>query len=377
MTLALPKKLFLPVELISDIGVDYEPLEQLLLEQKWREADRKTAAILLKILNREIEGWLRLRDIKKIPCRDLRTIDQLWVKLSNGRFGFSVQKRIWERIGGNTHATNKTWKRFGKSVGWYVETSDPISQLWSNWRKYIRWNNDWKFDYWDYDHIIDYIDDSDSPFPCFLLENIFIRVYNIVAIFPIKLLFELLIMNMINLLIFLVRITFAIFSFPIYVIFSLFLFCSQKFWFQKGSFPTIIKPGKGILMGKGAKVALIDMQEDMRLQDQVVNRASESYKRIEQNSDAYQMEANRWGQRAQNAMAQGEEYLAQEALEMQENYTEQANLLQSSLDERREELKSKKRKFRILKRKVSYVSLEILYWEISCLSSKLGECDIS
>ncbi len=351
-----------------------------MLEQKWREADRKTAAILLKILNREIEGWLRLRDIKKIPCRDLRTIDQLWVKLSNGRFCFSVQKRIWERIGGNTHATNKTWKRFGKSIGWYVETSDPISQLWSNWRKYIRWDNDWKFDYWDYEHIIDYIDYSDRPFPCFLLEKIFIGVYKIIIIFSIKTLFELLIMNMINLLIFLVRITFAIFSFPIYVIFSLFLlflFWFQKFWFQKGYFPTIMKPGKGILMGKGAKVALIDMQEYMRWQSQVVTRASESYKRIEKKSDAYQMEANRWGQRAQNAMAQGDEYLAQEALEMQENYTEQANLLQSSLDERREELKSKKRKLRILKSKVSYVSLESLDWEISCLSSKLGECDIS
>ncbi len=41
-------------------------------------------------------------------CEDLRTIDQLWVKYSNGRFGFSVQKRIWHSIGGNKYADYKT-----------------------------------------------------------------------------------------------------------------------------------------------------------------------------------------------------------------------------------------------------------------------------
>ncbi|WP_425335064.1 GUN4 domain-containing protein [Nostoc punctiforme] len=45
------------------------------------------------------------------PCTDLRTIDQLWVKYSNGRFGFSVQKRIWESVG-------KDYEKFGDRVGW-------------------------------------------------------------------------------------------------------------------------------------------------------------------------------------------------------------------------------------------------------------------
>ena len=38
--------------------------------------------------------------IVRFPCKDLKTIDKLWIKHSNGHFGFSVQKRIWESLGG-------------------------------------------------------------------------------------------------------------------------------------------------------------------------------------------------------------------------------------------------------------------------------------
>ena len=56
--------------------------------------------------------------IEKFPCEDLRTIDQLWVKYSNGRFGFSVQKRIYQSLGGTTKYYEKVWERFGDGVGW-------------------------------------------------------------------------------------------------------------------------------------------------------------------------------------------------------------------------------------------------------------------
>ncbi|MBW4600116.1 MAG: GUN4 domain-containing protein [Calothrix sp. FI2-JRJ7] len=31
-------------------------------------------------------------------CQDVYTIDSLWVKYSGGRFGFSIQKQIWESL---------------------------------------------------------------------------------------------------------------------------------------------------------------------------------------------------------------------------------------------------------------------------------------
>jgi eukaryotic-like serine/threonine-protein kinase len=69
-------------------------------------------------VGREEEGWLDVKSIEKFPCEDLRTIDQLWVKYSDGRFGFSVQKRIYQSLGGTTEYDRKVWEKFGYRVGW-------------------------------------------------------------------------------------------------------------------------------------------------------------------------------------------------------------------------------------------------------------------
>jgi serine/threonine-protein kinase len=110
-------------DLSSEVGVDYRRLRDLLKAGKWQEADEETAVVMCKAANREKAGWLTKKDIKKFPCTDLRTIDRLWVKYSNGRFGFSVQKRIWESVGGTPDADYdyETYCRFGDKVGWRVK----------------------------------------------------------------------------------------------------------------------------------------------------------------------------------------------------------------------------------------------------------------
>jgi len=75
---------------------------------------------MLEAAGRTEDGWLRSEDIDRFPCEDLRTIDQLWVKYSNGRFGFSVQKRIYESLGGSREYDEKIWESFGDRVGWRV-----------------------------------------------------------------------------------------------------------------------------------------------------------------------------------------------------------------------------------------------------------------
>jgi hypothetical protein len=101
--------------LSSERAVDYTRLRDLLVQGKWKEADKETLLVMLKVAEREKDRWLRVEDIEEFPCTDLRTIDTLWVKYSNGHFGFSVQKRIWESVGGT-----KTYCRFGDRVGWRV-----------------------------------------------------------------------------------------------------------------------------------------------------------------------------------------------------------------------------------------------------------------
>ncbi len=107
------------VELKSDVGCDYTELKRLLSEGKWKEADQETARCMLQVAGQEQEGWLRVEDIDKFPCTDLRTIDQLWVKYSNGKFGFSVQKKIYQNLGGTREYDEKVWEAFGKEVGWH------------------------------------------------------------------------------------------------------------------------------------------------------------------------------------------------------------------------------------------------------------------
>ncbi|HLO51792.1 MAG TPA: GUN4 domain-containing protein [Kamptonema sp.] len=68
---------------------------------------------MLQVAGRESIGWLNDDTIYKLPCTDLRTIDRLWLERSKGRFGFSVQKRIYEEVG-------RDWEKMGDRVGWRV-----------------------------------------------------------------------------------------------------------------------------------------------------------------------------------------------------------------------------------------------------------------
>lgn len=118
----------------SEVGVDYTRLRNLLALGEWEEADRETKAVMLKAAGREKEGLLDREAIEQFPGVDLRTIDQLWVKYSKGRFGFSVQKRIWKSVVRKQKADTETSgnqrvganekegvNQFGERVGWRVE----------------------------------------------------------------------------------------------------------------------------------------------------------------------------------------------------------------------------------------------------------------
>ncbi len=108
------------------IDYSYSQLENLLAHGEWKEADRKTSSVMLKVAGREEEGWLGNwlgnDSIQKFSCTDLRTIDNLWVKYSDGRFGFSVQKRIWESVGGTPDA-EEIYRRFGDRIQWRVNNN--------------------------------------------------------------------------------------------------------------------------------------------------------------------------------------------------------------------------------------------------------------
>ncbi|MBD2494800.1 GUN4 domain-containing protein [Nostoc sp. FACHB-280] len=131
----------------------YHQLAYYLAAGMWKEADKETFKLMLKVAGQEKQGYLELDDIRNFPCEDLRIIDKLWVDYSNGRFGFSVQKEIYlsvggilegsrtsspfnkvlapfksiyERLGGRVRDEDdklyKAYCRFADAVGWRVKT---------------------------------------------------------------------------------------------------------------------------------------------------------------------------------------------------------------------------------------------------------------
>ncbi len=105
----------------------YRQLEDYLKNQQWYEADQETWQLMLKITEREEEGWVREEDIKNFPCEDLLTLDRLWVEYSKKHgfeFGFSVQKDIYVESGGKLDFSNacyeskETWDLFCDRTAW-------------------------------------------------------------------------------------------------------------------------------------------------------------------------------------------------------------------------------------------------------------------
>ena len=97
----------------------YQQLETFLKNGQWKEADKETDRLMLQIVGKEADQWLSVEDIQNFPCEDLRAIDKLWVDYSQGKFGFSVQKKVWMDCGGVPGEYDwDVYEKFADQVGW-------------------------------------------------------------------------------------------------------------------------------------------------------------------------------------------------------------------------------------------------------------------
>lgn len=116
------------VELNSERNIDYQPLQQLLAQQDFQGADVVTLQKLCQLAGpAAIERrWLYFTEVESIPVTDLQTIDRLWLMSSEGKFGFSVQRRIWLSVGKNFSQlwtkidwkSGNSWTRYPKEFTW-------------------------------------------------------------------------------------------------------------------------------------------------------------------------------------------------------------------------------------------------------------------
>ncbi|MGI2904704.1 GUN4 domain-containing protein [Tolypothrix sp. VBCCA 56010] len=117
-----------PNILKSEKGIDYSRLRDLLAAKNWKEADKETYRVMLQAVGKK-DGdwfdWFHENELLNFPCTDLRTIEGLWVKYSNGHFGFSVQKEIYLSVGNKADGKydEEAWLKFCDRVGWTVKSN--------------------------------------------------------------------------------------------------------------------------------------------------------------------------------------------------------------------------------------------------------------
>ncbi len=100
----------------SEVSIDYSSLSELLANGDWKTADEYTWELILYIVEREAEKWLRPEDIEQFPCTDLNTINWLWEYYSQGLFSLTSQWQIFYDLEGD-------YPKFCDQVGWRREES--------------------------------------------------------------------------------------------------------------------------------------------------------------------------------------------------------------------------------------------------------------
>lgn len=105
----------------KDKARHYSKLDYYLGKQEWELANKETCQLLLAEFNEEVHQYLELSELMNFPSEPLKIIDDLWMKHSNGKFGFSIQKEIYVACGGIPDGFHhgEAWTRFCGDIGWY------------------------------------------------------------------------------------------------------------------------------------------------------------------------------------------------------------------------------------------------------------------
>jgi hypothetical protein len=129
-------------DLSSEKGIDYTRLRDLLKAGDWQEADQETYRVMIRAVGQNEEAWFRFEELLNFPCKDLKTIDHLWIKYSNGKFGFSIQKQIYIECGAilSEYPDSEIWNRFCDRVGWRVQRKDNSAYSNNSYPDYISYS---------------------------------------------------------------------------------------------------------------------------------------------------------------------------------------------------------------------------------------------
>lgn len=119
---------FADVNLCSDVDIDYSKLHSLLLEGRFRQADKLTYDLMCKTMSKPVGSYFTSEDISFFPDTDLLTIEKLWNYYSNGKFGFCVQRDEYKGAGEDldTFKSRVGWKQFVFDTNSYPADSEIL-----------------------------------------------------------------------------------------------------------------------------------------------------------------------------------------------------------------------------------------------------------
>eukprot|EP00262_Sarcandra_glabra_P018163 TRINITY_DN6448_c1_g1_i1.p1 TRINITY_DN6448_c1_g1~~TRINITY_DN6448_c1_g1_i1.p1 ORF type:complete len:260 (-),score=59.27 TRINITY_DN6448_c1_g1_i1:320-1099(-) len=103
--------------------LSFDLLNHHLSTQNFLLADEETRKLLISLAGdaAQARGYVFFSEVQFISDSDLRTIDELWLRHSGGKFGYSVQKRIWEK-------SKRDFTKFFMKVGWMRKLDTEMEQ---------------------------------------------------------------------------------------------------------------------------------------------------------------------------------------------------------------------------------------------------------
>jgi hypothetical protein len=82
----------------SESGLDYTRLRQLLWLNQWEAADQETERLILTALSQDMQP-VDQNAVLRLRCVDMQTLDALWTRYSQGKFGFQAQYQVYVQQG--------------------------------------------------------------------------------------------------------------------------------------------------------------------------------------------------------------------------------------------------------------------------------------
>lgn len=120
-------------------NISFDLLQQHLSDQNFRQADEETRRLLIVLAGESAQkrGYVYFSEVQFIPESGLKTIDELWRKYSDNKFGYSVQKKIWKKV-------NKDFTKFFIRVEWMkkLESSEVEQYNYRSFPTEFMWDMD-------------------------------------------------------------------------------------------------------------------------------------------------------------------------------------------------------------------------------------------